>query len=61
MTAEEFLEIKEPNTIIVPKEWLIEFAKYHVEQALKASHSNFQLPEEEIEFTLNAYPLENIK
>lgn len=43
------------------KDTMIEFAKYHVEKALKASHSNFQLPEEEIDFTLDAYPLENIK
>lgn len=58
MTAEEFLK-KSDNAFYADD--MIAFAKYHVELALKASHSNFQLPEEEIEFTLNAYPLENIK
>lgn len=38
-----------------------EFAKLHVEAALKAAHRNQQLPEEDLEFTLSAYPLTNIK
>lgn len=40
---------------------LIEFAKYHVKNALKAAHRNMQLPEEDLEFTLNSYSEENIK
>ena len=40
---------------------MIEFAKHHVEQALKLSHINMQLPEEDLVFTLNSYPLDNIK
>jgi len=46
-------------------EFAIELAKkvskLHVEAALKAAHRNMQLPEEDLSFTLNAYPLENIK
>jgi len=33
----------------------------HVEAALKAVHNNMQLPVEDLEFTLDAYPLSNIK
>lgn len=40
---------------------MIDFAKLHVEAALKRAHSNMQLPEEDLEFTMGAYPLENIK
>ena len=40
---------------------MIEFAKLHVEAALKAAHANMQLPKEDLEFTLQSYPLENIK
>lgn len=40
---------------------MIRFAKLHVEEALKAVHSNMQLPKEDLEFILNAYPLTNIK
>jgi hypothetical protein len=42
-------------------EIMIEFAKLHVEAALKAAHANMQLPKEDLEFTLQSYPLENIK
>ena len=42
-------------------EIMIEFAKLHVKAALENAHSNFQLPEQDIDFTLNAYPLTNIK
>lgn len=40
---------------------MVGFAKLHVEKALKRSHSNMQLPSEDLEFTLQSYPLENIK
>lgn len=43
------------------EELMIEFAKPHVEAALKAAHRNFQAPKEDLEFTMNSYPLENIK
>lgn len=43
------------------KNALIEFTKLHVGKALKAVHSNMQLPSEDLEFTLESYPLENIK
>jgi hypothetical protein len=38
-----------------------EYAQIHVKAALKAAHRNFQAPEEDIEFTLSAYPKENIQ
>ncbi len=41
--------------------YFIEFAKLHVEKALTMAHSQMQLPLEDLEFTLSAYPLENIK
>lgn len=40
---------------------MIEFAKLHVTKALTSAHINMQLPLEDLEFTLNSYPLENIK
>lgn len=40
---------------------MVEFAKYHVEKALMAVHNEIQLPDEDLEFTQGAYPLENIK
>lgn len=42
-------------------EYFQDFAKLHVQAALEAAHKNQQLPMEDLEFTLNAYPLENIK
>lgn len=39
----------------------VEFAKFHVESALKAAHLKHQLPIEDLEFTMEAYPLTNIK
>ena len=41
-------------------EFAKEFAKIHVQAALTKAHTNFQLPIEDIDFTLEAYPLENI-
>lgn len=40
---------------------LIEFTKLHVTEALTRAHANSQLPIEDLEFTLDAYPLNNIK
>lgn len=40
---------------------MIEYAKFHVEKALKASHQNNQLPEEDLNFTLDCYSLKSIK
>ncbi len=40
---------------------MIEFAKLHVTKALTSAHINMQLPIEDLDFTLNSYPLENIK
>lgn len=70
MTAEEFY-LKDNNIDKVcnwkVKEKMIEFAKYHVEQALKAASENviidgnkheYELDKESI---LNAYPLDLIK
>lgn len=74
-TAEEFILKKNPlnsHKIKFQKERLIEFAKLHVEAALKAasekaetkidenwsSPGDFEIDESSI---LNAYPLENIK
>jgi len=42
-------------------QYAIEFAKLHVQEALKAAHRNMQLPDEDLEFTLDSYSLENIK
>lgn len=38
-----------------------EFAKLHVKAALEAAHKKHQLPIEDLEFTLSAYPETNIK
>jgi hypothetical protein len=38
----------------------IEYAKIHASAALIASHHNNQLPIEDLEFTLSAYPLDLI-
>jgi hypothetical protein len=42
-------------------ETMIEFAKLHVKAALEAEHKNMQLPEEDLEFTLSSYDLNEIK
>ena len=67
ITAEELLNKKYTNYHWV-KEAMIEFAKMHVESALKAKieameeHMNGGYSLDEIDsFTYNAYPLENIK
>ena len=43
------------------KEVTLMLIKLHVEQALKNAHNNSQLPIEDLEFTLDCYPTENIK
>ena len=40
---------------------MIKFAKLHVEKALKAAHSNMQLPDEDMDYTSGSYPNDNIK
>lgn len=62
-TAEEFRTIKilDISHIWTDEELMIEFAKLHVEAALKKAHQQMQLPNEDLEFTLSAYPSENIK
>jgi len=57
-TAEDQLMIYGSSNAI---EAMIDFVKLHVKAALKAAHTNFQLPEQDIDFTLNAYPEELIK
>lgn len=42
-------------------EFAIEFAKMHVTAALQQAHVRHQLSVEDMGFTLDAYPLENIK
>lgn len=62
-TAEEFLKGNSENEpwTGTQEQAMIDFTKLHVEAALKSAHSNMQLPEEDLEFTMGAYPLENIK
>jgi hypothetical protein len=70
-TAEEFIEKNIPSTCIVLPEWLIEFAKLHVEAALKEASKKIYFrdsdgfilntSEESKNIILNSYPLENIK
>ncbi len=70
-TAEELLWDRfnqnfdeENNEVFYPQEvrdLMQEFAKFHVEAALKAAHDNSQFPIEDLDYTLSCYPLENIK
>ena len=71
-TAEEFLEdnLSNPTKGWSEKKRLIEFAKLHVEAALKAAHKNAKVtstgyPQYNAVVTrysiLKSYPLENIK
>jgi hypothetical protein len=60
-TAESFYDKKDKNGLPMSfNEKMIEFAKYHVEQALKAASEEFN-SKAYSEFVLNAYPLTNIK
>lgn len=43
------------------KQFAIKFAKMHVTAALQQAHVRHQLSVEDMDFTLDAYPLENIK
>lgn len=69
MTAEEFLKDAQqnPEKGWTAKKILIEFAKYHVEQALQKAYENADLEYygDEVCYNkdsiVNAYPLENIK
>lgn len=61
-TAKELFDrMLEENDECTSTEMMIEFAKLHVEQALKAAHRNAQFPEEDLDYTLRAYPLTEIK
>ena len=74
-TAEEFLKKKQPNGIIQPHsdywEAMIEFAKLHVEMALREasdtkisgvySETKYKRGDNDKNSILNAYPLTNIK
>lgn len=46
---------------LLAKDLMIAFAKLHVQAALEAAHSNSQMPQEDLDFTLQSYPLTNIK
>ena len=70
MTAEEFLEKQKYWDIDRLAKWevkkaMIEFTKYHVEQALKEASEKIVFDYSEIstiqQLILNAYPLTNIK
>lgn len=69
MTAEEFIKDAQqnPKKGWTTKKMLIEFAKYHVEQALKEASEKVIIEGHPFEYDLdedsilNAYPLENIK
>ncbi len=74
ITAEDFLEKEHPSTLqsIIDgdchyeeaksyiQDWLIDFAKMHVELALKEASEKFEHPVNR-NVILNAYPLDNIK
>jgi hypothetical protein len=56
-TVEEFIEYQEDH--YADKRWImIEFAKYHVKEALKCAEERCITQADSI---LNAYPLENIR
>ena len=71
-TAEEFLQNSNKTTFNAIEETMIEFAKLHVQAALKAEDDNADVTVVDVDMTgtiwgvdsetiLNAYPLENIK
>lgn len=68
-TAEEFFKSQIPKYESVSQfmtdgdifYYAKQFAKLHVEAALRAAHLNQQLPIEDLKFTSDAYPLEKIK
>lgn len=57
MTAKEFLQSKEPNTYVVPEEWLIEFAEFHVQNALEAASDIDLVTEENYTGGISGQPL----
>lgn len=73
MTAKEFLNnrVKNPDLTSNFEQIMIEFTKYHVEQALKTAIENVEIedidehgqysPSVNENSILNAYPLEKIK
>ena len=59
-TAEEFLQNSNKTTFDAIEKTMIEFAKLHVQAALKAADDN-SIMYISADSILNAYPLENIK
>ena len=43
------------------KQLAIRFAQLHVQAALESAHQNMQLPEDDLEFTLDSYSLSKVK
>lgn len=69
-TAEEFLKLNNIKAYPIDIQMMVEFAKMHVEAALKAkvnamadiSYDDSSYTVNELDsFTINSYPLENIK
>ena len=71
-TAEEFLQNSNKTTFDAIEKTMIEFARLHVQAALKAADDNADVTVIDVDMTgviygvdsdtiLNAYPLENIK
>lgn len=70
LTAEEFLKLNNIKAYPIDIQMMVEFAKMHVEAALKAkvnamadiSYDDSSYTVNELDsFTINSYPLENIK
>jgi hypothetical protein len=70
LTAEEFLKLNNIKPYPIDIQMMVEFAKMHVEAALKAkvnamadiSYDDSSYTVNELDsFTINSYPLENIK
>jgi hypothetical protein len=60
LPIEDNYDMSEDEKRIIIKT-LKEFAKLHVQKALERVHNNMQFPIEDLEFTLEAYPLDLIK
>ena len=71
ITAQEFINKNIPATCIVLPEWLIEFAKLHVTEALKKANENTKTGVRDAcgdiradlveKYILNAYSLDNVE
>ncbi len=67
-TAAEFINSTSYNSLVEQKEAMIEFAKMHVQEALKQVVENIELDIDDFgsyivdkKTIINAYPLDNIK